>query len=203
MSYNHALPENRPFSWEETRHFRIGQYLLMHSCIYRTELLRTCGLDLPRHTFYVDELYVYVPLRSVKTMYYINENLYHYFIGREDQSVQESIMIKRIDQALKVNKLMMTSVDLEKIENVHQRKYMRNYLEIVTVASSALLTKSGTEENIAKRKELWSYLQKENPYAYGLLRHRIFGVLIHIPGAFGNLVIRIGYWISQKIFGFN
>ncbi len=203
MSYNHALPENRPFSWEETRHFRIGQYLLMHSCIYRTELLRTCGLDLPRHTFYVDELYVYVPLRSVKTMYYINENLYHYFIGREDQSVQESIMIKRIDQALKVNKLMMTSVDLEKIENEHQRKYMRNYLEIVTVASSALLTKSGTEENIAKRKELWSYLQKENPYAYGLLRHRIFGFLIHIPGAFGNLVIRIGYWISQKIFGFN
>ena len=98
---------------------------------------------------------------------------------------------------------MMTSVDLEKIENIQQRKYMRNYLEIVTVASSSLLTKSGTKENIAKRKELWNYLEKENPYAYRLLRPRIFGILFHIPGTLGNLIIRFGYWVSQKIFGFN
>ena len=203
MSYHHALPENIVFSWDETRHFRTGQYLLMHSCIYRTELLRTCGLDLPRHTFYVDELYVYVPLKSVKTMYYVNENLYHYFIGREDQSVQESIMIKRIDQALKVNKLMITSIDLESIEDRHQRKYMLNYLEIVTIASSALLTKSGTEENMKKREDLWAFLKKENPYAYSILRRRPMGRIMHIPGTFGKKAVIAGYKISQKIFGFN
>ena len=31
-----------------------GQYILMHSVIYRTKLLRECGLHLPEHTFYVD-----------------------------------------------------------------------------------------------------------------------------------------------------
>ena len=203
MSYHHALPQNQVFSWEETRHFRLGQYLLMHSCIYRTQLLRDCGLELPKHTFYVDELYVYIPLEYVKTMYYVNDDLYHYFIGRDDQSVQESIMIKRIDQALKVNKLMITSVDLEKIENEHQRKYMRNYLEIVTTVSSVLLTKSGTEENLKKKEELWDFLQKENPYAYGLLRHRFMGRAIHLKGAFGRSVLIGCYTITQKIFGFN
>ena len=31
-----------------------GQYILMHSVIYRTRLLRKCGIELPKHTFYVD-----------------------------------------------------------------------------------------------------------------------------------------------------
>lgn len=203
MSYRHALPEQQVFSWDETRHFRLGQYLLMHSCIYRTELLRTCGMDLPKHTFYVDELYVYLPLREVRTMYYVNEDLYHYFIGRDDQSVQEDIMIRRIDQALKVNRLMITSVDLEKIENPHQRKYMRNYLEIVTTASSVLLTKSGTAENLQKKKDLWDFLRRENPYAYRSLRRRFMGRMIHHDGPLGRRVLVAAYGLTRKIFGFN
>ena len=34
----------------------------MHSVIYRTKLLVECGLELPKHTFYVDNIYVYKPL---------------------------------------------------------------------------------------------------------------------------------------------
>lgn len=105
MQYRHAVPQNRVFDWNETR-FKIGEYLLMHSVIYRTALLNKCGLNLPKHTFYVDELYVYQPLPMVKKMYYMDEDLYHYFIGREDQSVQENVMIRRIDQALLVNRML-------------------------------------------------------------------------------------------------
>ena len=116
MQYRHAVPQNRVFGWNETR-FKIGEYLLMHSVIYRTALLNKCGLNLPKHTFYVDELYVYQPLPMVKKMYYMDENLYHYFIGREDQSVQENVMIRRIDQALLVNRMLVTEVDLSKVTN--------------------------------------------------------------------------------------
>ena len=38
----------------------------MHSVIYRTELLRGMGLQLPKHTFYVDNIFVYVPLPHVQ-----------------------------------------------------------------------------------------------------------------------------------------
>ncbi len=72
----------------------------MHSVIYRTELLRNCGLKLPKHTFYVDNIYVYYPLPHVTSLYYLDVDFYRYFIGREDQSVNEKNMIKRIDQQL-------------------------------------------------------------------------------------------------------
>ena len=203
MSYHHALPQGRVFGWEETRHFRKGQYMLMHSVIYRTQLLRDCGMALPKHTFYVDELYVYVPLKNVEKMYYLDVDFYHYFIGREDQSVQEDVMIRRIDQALLVNRLLISSMDPFAVQDVHKRKYMINYLEIVTTVSSVLLTKSGTEENLKKKQALWDFIEKENPRLYRTLRHRLLGRLMHLPGKAGRAVTVGGYKICRKIFGFN
>ena len=203
MSYHHALPQHRVFGWEETRHFRKGQYMLMHSVIYRTQLLRDCGMTLPKHTFYVDELYVYVPLKNVEKMYYLDVNFYHYFIGREDQSVQEQVMIRRIDQALLVNRLLVSEVDPYGVYDVHKRRYMLNFLEIVTTVSSVLLTKSGTKENLQKKKELWAYIQKENPRIYHRLRYGMLGRLLHLPGRTGRGVTIGGYKVCQKIFGFN
>ena len=203
MSYHHALPQGRVFGWEETRHFRKGQYMLMHSVIYRTQLLRDCGMTLPKHTFYVDELYVYIPLKNVEKMYYLDVDFYHYFIGRDDQSVQEQVMIRRIDQALLVNRLLVSSIDPFSIEDEHKRKYMLNYLEIVTTVSSVLLTKSGTEENLQKKKELWEFIEKENPKVYDTLRHRLMGRALHLPGKGGRDLTIGAYKIAQKIFGFN
>ena len=54
---------------------------------------------------------------QVKTLYYVDKVFYHYFIGREDQSVQEGVMIRRIDQQLRVNRLMLAQVDLDQVEN--------------------------------------------------------------------------------------
>ena len=107
MRYRHALPVEELFTWNDVKHFHKGQYILMHSVIYRTKLLRECGVKLPEHTFYVDNLFVFEPLPYVKNMYYLDVNFYCYYIGRTDQSVNESIMIGRIDQQIKVNKLMV------------------------------------------------------------------------------------------------
>ena len=203
MSYRHALPADRVFGWEETHRFRKGQYMLMHSVIYRTQLLRDCGLSLPRHTFYVDELYVYVPLKNVERMYYLDVDFYHYFIGREDQSVQEDVMIRRIDQALRVNRMLVAAVDPYTVEPPCRRNYMINYLEIVTTVSSVLLTKSGTEENLRNKQELWDYIREENPGLYQDLRRRLLGRLVHLRGKAGRWVIVAGYRAARKIFGFN
>src|SRR5690606_1480466 len=117
MKYEGIMPQEKVFSWDEIGRFRKGQYLMMHSLIYRTELLRQCALILPKHTFYVDNLYVTTPLPYVKTMYYLNVDFYRYFIGREDQSVNEKVMINRIDQQLKVNRLLIEQIDFKAIRN--------------------------------------------------------------------------------------
>ena len=72
----------------------------------RTEVVRASGLVMPEHTFYVDYLYSFVPLPSVSTIRYLDVDLYHYFIGRDDQSVNEKVMITRLDQLARVNEAM-------------------------------------------------------------------------------------------------
>ncbi|MFC4401597.1 glycosyltransferase family 2 protein [Gracilibacillus xinjiangensis] len=203
MRYENALPEETVFTWDDVKSFRKGQYILMHSVIYRTQLLTDCGLTLPKHTFYVDNLYIYTPLEYVKSLYYINVDFYRYFIGREDQSVQEDIMIKRIDQQIKVNKLMINQVNLENIENDNLRDYMLRHLEIVTVVSAILLIRSGTIENLQKKKELLKFVKRNNLQLYHSLKFGIMGRLINLPGRAGRRISVGAYKISQRLVGFN
>lgn len=203
MRYHHVLPEDRVITWEDVGRFHKGQYILMHSVIYRTELLIECNLVLPKHTFYVDNLFVYVPLSLVEKMYYLNVDFYRYFIGREDQSVNEKIMISRIDQQIRVNKLMLDQVDLRSINNIKKRTYMYNYLEIITIVSTILLIRSGTKENQEKKKELWNYLKTIDIMLYYKLRHGVMGMTMHLPGSVGRNVCLAAYKLSQKVVGFN
>ena len=89
----------------------------------------------------------------------MDENFYRYFIGREDQSVHEDVMIRRIDQQLLVNRLMVDTIAGKKISNKHLRQYMLRYLDIITTVSSVMLIRSGTEENLNKKKDLWKYIK--------------------------------------------
>lgn len=203
VRFTHVLPEERIITWDEVGRFHYGQYMLMHTLIYRRQLLLDCGLELPKKTFYVDNLYAYQPLTHVKTLAYLNVDLYRYFIGRDDQSVNEKVMISRIDQQIRVNKLMMAVTPLSKIENVKQRRYMRNFLEIVTTVSSILMVRSGTEENLRKKDELWAYMKAEYPELYRELRYRMLGMGLHLPGKAGRRFMIWCYTLAHKVFGFN
>ena len=198
-----GFPQDQVFTWSDIRHFYKGHYILMHSVIYRTKLLRECGLELPKHTFYVDNIYVYKPLPHVRTMYYMDVDFYRYFIGRDDQSVNEKVMISRIDQQIRVNKIMLDDVDLHKVTNLKCRKYMLNYLEIITVVTTIMLIRSGTEENLEKKRELWKYIKDKDITIFHKLRHGIMGQTMNLPGKGGRKISLAAYRLSQKVVGFN
>ncbi len=203
IRYDGVFPERTVFGWRDVKRFKISQNILMHSVIYRTKLLKDCGLQLPEHTFYVDNIFVYNPLPSVKTMYYLNVDLYRYFIGREDQSVNEKVMISRIDQQIKVNKLMIDAYDLEKIKNKKLRDYMVKYLTMMMTISSVFLIKEGTEESLAKRAELWDYLKQHNRIMYRMVNKMALSKPMQIRNRAGQKIVVWGYSLSQKIYGFN
>lgn len=206
MRYRHALPQEQIFTWNEVKHFFKGQYILMHSVIFRTQMLRECGLKLPEHTFYVDNLFVFEPLPYVKNMYYLDVNFYRYYIGRADQSVNEEIMIKRIDQQIRVNKLMIDYMVDNKMKIIGNRKlyrYMLNYLDIITTVSSVLLIRSGTEDNLEKKKELWKYMKEKDWVIFKHLRFGILGSTMNLPGRGGRKISVDGYKLCRKIFKFN
>ena len=203
MEYTKYLPVNRVFTWDDMKPFPIGKYLLMHSVIYKTQMLRDCGLELPKHTFYVDNIFVFNPLPHVKHMYYLNVDFYRYFIGRDDQSVNEKVMIGRLDQQMRVNRIMAESYSKLEVANTYLNKYMFNYLSIITTVSSILAIKSGTEEHLAMKKQLWADLKKLDRKLFRKLRYTILGIGVNLPGELGRKLAVVVYKIAQKIYGFN
>lgn len=203
INYKGAMPENKIFTWDNLGHFKNSQNILMHSVIYRSNLLRECKLELPKHTFYVDNIFVYKPLPYVKTMYYADLDLYRYFIGRDDQSVNEKIMIKRIDQQIRVTKIMIDCCDPTQIECKKLKKYLIKYLIIMMTITSVLLMKENTPESLDKKKDLWNYLNKKNKNLYREVTKSTLGILMQIKNLVVRNIILFCYSVSRKVFGFN
>ncbi len=159
MVYHYMFPADQITGWDGMKRVIKGFTILMHSVTYRTEMLRECGLHLPKHTFYVDNLFVFEPLPYVKTIYYLDVDFYRYYIGRDGQSVAEQTMVKRIDQQLYVNYRMIDNFDPWSIEEDNLRNYMLSYLETITVVSSVIGYVSNTPEDLAKVKKLWRHMR--------------------------------------------
>ncbi len=205
MGYKNIFPANQIFTWDDIGHFRTSQYLLMHSVIYRTQLLRDCKLELPKHTFYVDNIFVYLPLPYVKTMYYLNTDLYRYFIGRADQSVNESVMAGRYEQQVKITKIMIDAHDLTQIKETQRKlgRYMFNYLSMMMSVSSIFTVIANTPESLGKRTELWEYLRSKDPALYRRCRYRVTNTASNIPGYQGRKLSVHIYRLIRKIYKFN
>ena len=206
IHFRRMFPQDEIFTWSDCHHFSKGHYILMHSAIYRTQILRDSGMVLPEHTFYVDNIYVYEPLLHVEKMCYLDVNFYRYYIGRDDQSVNEEIMISRIDQQLRVNYLMIDYLVDNKsraLKDKKRYKYMRNYLEIITTISSILLIKKNTEDSLQEKRKLWTYIKGRDKHLWAYLRGGLPGNAMNLPGRGGRKVSVECYKIAQKIFKFN
>lgn len=203
IEYRNVLPQDMIFSWNDIKRFHLGQYILMHSVIYRTEFLKLIQLRLPKHTFYVDNIYVYYPLPHVRKMYYLDVDFYRYYIGREDQSVNEKVMIGRVDQQIFVTKSMIDMYTMKNITNKKLRQYMINYLAIMMTVSSILLIRSKKEENLEKKKELWQYLKRTDYKTYWKIRYGILGQTMNLPGKSGRKISSLAYIVARRLIGFN
>lgn len=203
INYRKTFPQNKCIGWGEVKKFAPGHYILMHSVVYKTEVIRKSGLNLPLHTFYVDNLFVTIPMQYVKTIYYADIELYHYYIGREDQSVNEKIMINRIDQQIKVNKMMLAETDLSSVENEKLRNCLFRYLHIVTIISSILLIKENTLQSIEKRDKLWESIMVKDKVLYRKLKYTALGMLVTMESVVGRKLALLCYKAASRMFGFN
>ena len=204
VSYKSILPQDRVFSWDEIGHFPPSQNILMHTVIYRTQILRDSNLELPKHTFYVDNVFVYQPLPLCQRLYYMDIDLYRYFIGRDDQSVNESVMVKRVDQQLRVTRHMIDCQDLDALKGEKKlRAYMLHYLSMMMAVSDIFLLLDGSAEAKEKQKGLWQYLREHTSAAvYRSIRFG-FGGVTNLPFPKGDDIVLGGYRIARKIFKFN
>lgn len=204
MDYRNIFPDGQKCTWNDIGKFRPSQYLIMHSLMFRTDILRTSGVKLPEHTFYVDNLFSYHPLPYVRNIYYMDLNLYHYYLGRDDQSVNEKVLMKRIDQQIRVTEMVARAVDLERVKKTYPKlaAYMIRNISIMLSISSIHLLLIKTAEAERKRRDMWESIREYDPGLYRRLRYSTLSGLTYLPGKFGGKLTVSGYRFARRIYRF-
>ena len=174
VRYGNLFPEQKICRWDEIGCFSPEQYLFANC-----------------------------PLPFVQRIYYLNEDLYHYYLGREDQSVNEKVLVSRIDQQILVTQLGNRFVGSDAVQNTEPklRRYLYRNSSIMMAISTVHLLMLG-KEGRQRRKKLWQSLKKENPKLYRRLRLGSISGLTCLPGAPGAAVVIGGYRMARRIWQF-
>jgi glycosyltransferase involved in cell wall biosynthesis len=201
VNYRVSLTAGKALTWEEIRRFPVHKQFMIHSLIYRTQLLREIPLELPKHTFYEDNLYIYKPLPYTKRIYYLNEPLYDYFIGREDQSIAEKNILRRLDQLTRMAEAVATCYTLAQLRALPKTLcgYMLNNCAGMLVTTSALQYIKNTEESLAQNRRMWQTLRDFDEALYQNLRRNPLGIAATLPGETGQRTLVGGYRFVRKI----
>ena len=203
INFSNALPQDRVFTWDETRPFRLDQILMIHACTFRTALLRQTGLQMPKHTFYEDNYMVYGNLRSAQKMYYMNLDLYRYFIGRGGQSVQADVMTRHYAHQLKVTELCFTCYHLDDLPAQRQRAYCRHELLVMLAISVLYARLRGTAQAERDLADMWRACRAYDAPWADRFRRQIVLRLASIPGKGGAAFVRALYKVAHRVVRFN
>ena len=206
--FDNVFPAFRRFSWEDTARFDRRQHLMMHAVIFRRGVIRASGLDLPRHTFYVDSLYVLTPLAHVRRMYYLPATLYHYFIGREGQSVDAEVMVRRVDQHMRVTRLALRTLPsptevASGLVPTELYTTMLHSVQALCAVTSATLARGGTTEHVEMRRSFWRDVSEETPWIYARVRRSLVAAGSNLPGQAGRRVTSLAYHVARRVVGFS
>ena len=202
IDYKSSLPTNRFFTWDETKPFRVHQLMTIHSCTFRTELMRNWAQPLPKHVFYEDNLMVYQTLLHVQKLYYMPVDLYRYWIGRPDQSVQKAVMLKRYHHQLLATERCFTACHLDSISNKRLHRYLRHELFIMYAIGILYARLNKTKEADARLQQMWDICREFDPKWAKHFRNSPLWWLC-IPGGFGRWFCGVIYWLANKVVRFN
>lgn len=203
INYSSVLTEGKVMAWADTKPFAIHQMLTLHSCTFRTELMHKWSTELPKHTFYEDNLMVYLSLPHVHRIAYMNRDLYLYTIGREGQSVQQNVMMKRYHHQILVTEMCFNSCHLDDVKEPRLKKYMKHELFMMFAISILFTRLNKTKQADADIEKMW-----QNCYAFdekyaNHFRNRSALWFINIPGKFGQNFSHLVYRFANKVVRFN
>ena len=137
-------------------------------------------------------------------IYYMDIDLYQYFLGRADQSVNEEVMMRRIDQQIKVTKIVASCVDLDEVRQQYPKLavYMCRNISIMMAISSIHLLLINDKTALQKRKLLWNTIREEDKMLYLRLKYTTLSGFTYLPGKVGGKITVQGYRIARKLYQF-
>jgi len=200
--YSENFPINKIFNWNQVKKkFKYSKTLLMHALIYRTEVLRQIGFELPKHTFYVDNLLSYIPLPYVKNLYYMKTPFYRYFIGRSNQSITFKNITSRYQQQILVQSIMTKAYPLNLIDQFPKglRQYMKHNLSAIMTITQMFTVAETSLERKEHLYNLWKDIKKHDKEMYRFLRYKSLNTWVNfLPWAIRRFVMIKGYFYLVK-----
>lgn len=180
-SYEKKMPQGKIFGWDGVKKFRFSHMMLMHALLYKRENLLKSGTRLPEHTFYVDNIFAYKPLPFMQTVYYLNVDLYHYFIGRADQSVNRKNIIARYEQQLLVMREMTDAYSWDEIKKMPKglKNYMWHSLEVIMMTTLFFTCAEYSKNRKENLKALWRHIKERDKKLYKKLRHGSYATAVN------------------------
>ncbi len=201
IHYRKELPAGVLTDWSQVKKFRTSRFLMIHSLCYKLSLLRESDTVLPEKTFYVDNYYAYKPLPFMKTVFYLDVDLYRYFIGRADQSVNVTNLVKRYEQEMRVSYYIADSYTYDEIKSQPKglRRYMFHAQETVMLITLIAVCAEDTPERRASLKAFWEHVKAKDKKLYKWLRWRSYAWLVcWMPWRMRGKMLLWGYNIAKK-----
>ena len=205
INYKNVFDADRILTWDETRKFRIKQCMTIHSCTFKTQLMRDSGMVLPKKVFYEDNLMVCSILPLTEKIYYMNCGLYRYTIGREGQSVQDDVMTRRYKHQVLVAAEIFETCRLDEMKKKSKRLYQLMYHEMYMMYGIACIyaRRSPEEDADDNLNAMWIRAYKFDEKYAKKLRKRSSLKFLNIKGKFGRRVARFIYWLAHRVVKFN
>ena len=135
----------------------------------------------------------------------MDENLYRYFIGRPDQSVQEAVILKRIDQQYRVTMLTVNHFDMAAIERESKKlaRVIYHHIALMVTITAVYLQMANTPEKLQMCKTMWAKIKEKDPTLYRHMKYASMSFFTTFPGKAGRQISVSGYKLAKKLFRFN
>lgn len=188
--------QGKIFTWNQMKKMGIAEYTFLHQTMFKLSVIKEAKLKLPHHCFYVDNVFVYIPLYYVKTIYYCNVDFYRYYVGRPNQSVTLANMGKNYKMGIRVINEITSRYTYDELKALprKQYKFMVHDIYAKTFLTLFYVYADLTKEKKQHFKMFWKHFKETNYKLYKKIKYRTpYNImLILIPPA-KKLAIKIGY----------
>ena len=146
-----------------------GEYFVMATSTYKTEILRRAELKLLEKTFYVDMQYNVVPITQVNNFTYYHLDIYRYFIGRKEQSMNMDNFVRNQEHHKKMIKwLLEYYTKIRGQLSPNKKEYIEIILTYTLNTHYSIYCEYDNDHRRAYReiKDFDRYLRCRNPVLY-------------------------------------
>jgi hypothetical protein len=135
----------------------------------------------------------------------MNVDFYHYFIGREDQSVSEESLKKKCSHQILISKEIFKSYRLADMKKISPKlaKYMYHEVVLMMTIATAFTRLNKTKEAEKMVADMWREVAKFDRKLAIRVHRASYAAFINLPGRAGRNLGLMLYRLAHKFVAFN